>query len=574
MSKKAAVNEIKQALQAHRGAFVAVGVFSFVINFLYLTPSIYMLQVYDRVVTARSELTLLFLSLLTIGMFLIMALLELFRSKVLIRVGNAMDEVLSKRVFTATFEIKLRGAGGNPAQALSDLNNVRQFVTGNGLFAFMDAPWMPIYLVVIFMLNPLLGWFAVGGTVLLVVLTYITEKVSKGPLDAANRHAISASNFATSNLRNAEVIEAMGMLRPLMGRWYMHQARMLQQQTLASNRAATISAVTKLSRLVIQSGALGLGALLVIQGKATPGVMIAASILTGRAMAPVELLIGTWKGFVAARSAYERLLGLLQALPVRPQAMSLPVPRGLLTLENVYATPPGGRIHVINGVNLAIVPGEVVGVIGPSASGKSSLARLMVGVWQPQIGSVRLDGAEIVQWNKDELGPHLGYMPQDVELFGGTVAENIARFGAVDSDKVVQAAQLAGVHDMILHFPHGYDTPIGEGGNVLSGGQRQRIGIARALYGLPALIVLDEPNSNLDDVGEAALVGTVQALKRAGRTVVLITHRMSILQAVDKLLVLREGTVVGYGERDQVLQALASARQGQAAQQPAVAAQA
>lgn len=574
MSKKAAVNEIKQALQAHRGAFVAVGVFSFVINFLYLTPSIYMLQVYDRVVTARSELTLLFLSLLTIGMFLIMALLELFRSQVLIRVGNAMDEVLSKRVFTATFEINLRGAGGNPAQALSDLNNVRQFVTGNGLFAFMDAPWMPIYLVVIFMLNPLLGWFAVGGTVLLVVLTYITEKVSKGPLDAANRHAISASNFATSNLRNAEVIEAMGMLRPLMGRWYMHQARMLQQQTLASNRAATISAVTKLARLVIQSGALGLGALLVIQGKATPGVMIAASILTGRAMAPVELLIGTWKGFVAARSAYERLLGLLQALPVRPQAMSLPVPRGLLTLENVYATPPGGRIHVIKGVNLAIVPGEVVGVIGPSASGKSSLARLMVGVWQPQIGSVRLDGAEIVQWNKDELGPHLGYMPQDVELFGGTVAENIARFGAVDSDKVVQAAQLAGVHDMILHFPHGYDTPIGEGGNVLSGGQRQRIGIARALYGLPALIVLDEPNSNLDDVGEAALVGTVQALKRAGRTVVLITHRMSILQAVDKLLVLREGTVVGYGERDQVLQALASARQGQTAQQPAVAAQA
>lgn len=574
MSKKVAVNEIKQALQAHRGAFVAVAAFSFVINFLYLAPSLYMLQVYDRVVTARSELTLLFLSLITVAMFLVMALLELFRSQVLIRVGNAMDAVLSKRVFTATFEINLRGAGGNPAQALADLNNVRQFVTGNGLFAFMDAPWMPIYLVVIFMLNPMLGWFAVGGTIVLVVLTYITEKLSKGPLEAANRHAISASNFATSNLRNAEVIEAMGMLRPLLGRWYMHQARMLQQQTLASNRAATISAVTKMARLTIQSGALGLGALLVIQGKATPGVMIAASILTGRAMAPVELLIGTWKGFVAARGAYDRLLGLLQALPVRPQPMSLPAPRGLLTLENVYATPPGGRLHVIKGVNLAIVPGEVVGVIGPSASGKSSLARLMVGVWQPQIGSVRLDGAEIVQWNKDELGPHLGYMPQDVELFGGTVAENIARFGTVDSDQVVLAAQLAGVHDMILHFPNGYDTPIGEGGNVLSGGQRQRIGIARAIYGLPALIVLDEPNSNLDDVGEAALVGTVQALKKAGKTVVLITHRMSILQAVDKLLVLRDGAVVGFGERDQVLQALASARQGQNAPQPAVAAQA
>ena len=553
-------NEIIAAVRVHRRAFLAVAAFSFVINLLYLTPSLYMLQVYDRVVTSRSELTLLFLSLIAVGMFVVMGGLEFARSQVLIRVGNAIDEVLSQRVFTATFENILRAGQGNPAQALSDLNNVRQFVTGSGLFAFFDAPWIPIYLVVIFLLHPMLGWFAVGGTLILVVLTYITEKVSKEPLESANRHAILASNFANSNLRNAEVIEAMGMLRPMITRWYAHQANMLDQQTIASQRAATVAALTRLVRLVIQSGALGLGALLVIQGKSTAGVMIAASILTGRALAPVELLIATWKGFSSARSAYGRLARLLEVLPPRVAGMSLPAPQGLLTMENVYATPPGGKVAVIKGVTLVIQPGDIVGVIGPSASGKSSLARLMVGIWAAQVGKVRLDNADVYQWNKDELGSQIGYMPQDVELFDGTVAENIARFGVIHSDRVVAAAQLAGVHEMILHFPQGYDTPIGEGGSVLSGGQRQRIGIARAIYGLPAFIVLDEPNSNLDDVGEAALVGTVRALKQAGKTVVVITHRMSVLQAVDKLLLMRDGSVQLYGERDAVLQALAQAR--------------
>ena len=553
-------NEIIAAVRVHRRAFLAVAAFSFVINLLYLTPSLYMLQVYDRVVTSRSELTLLFLSLIAVGMFVVMGGLEFARSQVLIRVGNAIDEVLSQRVFTATFENILRAGQGNPAQALADLNNVRQFVTGSGLFAFFDAPWIPIYLVVIFLLHPMLGWFAVGGTLILVVLTYITEKVSKEPLESANRHAILAGNFANSNLRNAEVIEAMGMLRPMITRWYAHQANMLDQQTIASQRAATVAALTRLVRLVIQSGALGLGALLVIQGKSTAGVMIAASILTGRALAPVELLIATWKGFSSARSAYGRLARLLEVLPPRVAGMSLPAPQGLLTMENVYATPPGGKVAVIKGVSLVIQPGDIVGVIGPSASGKSSLARLMVGIWAAQVGKVRLDNADVYQWNKDELGSQIGYMPQDVELFDGTVAENIARFGVIHSDRVVAAAQLAGVHEMILHFPQGYDTPIGEGGSVLSGGQRQRIGIARAIYGLPAFIVLDEPNSNLDDVGEAALVGTVRALKQAGKTVVVITHRMSVLQAVDKLLLMRDGSVQLYGERDAVLQALAQAR--------------
>lgn len=556
-------NEIFQAVSKHKTAFWAVAAFSFVINFLYLTPSIFMLQVYDRVITSRSQFTLLMLALIAIGMYLVSACLELARSQVLIRVGNAIDEVLSKRVFTATFENNLRVGVGNPSTALGDLNNIRQFVTGNGLFAFLDAPWMPIYLIVIFLLHPVLGFFALFGALILVALTYLTEKVSKEPLSKANQHAMAANNFANSNLRNAEVIEAMGMLTPLIKRWYKHQANMLEQQTIASQRAASISAVTKFCRMILQSGALGLGAWLVIKGEATPGIMIAASILVGRSLAPVELLIGTWKQFTAAKNSYERLNKLLEVLPPRESGMSLPTPKGNISIEGVFATPPGAKAAVLRNINLQIQSGDVVGVIGPSASGKSTLARLMVGVWPAQVGKVRLDGADIYQWNKDELGPAIGYLPQDIELFNGTVAENIARFGDINAEQVVAAATMAGVHQMILNLPNGYDTPLGEAGSVLSGGQRQRIGIARALYANPSLIVLDEPNSNLDDVGEGALVQTVRALKQAGKTVILITHRTSILQAVDKLLLMREGTVASFGPRDQVLQAIAEANKQQ-----------
>lgn len=553
--------EISTALRQHRMALAAVGIFSLVINFLYLTPSIYMLQVYDRVVTARSEMTLVFLSLLTVGLFLVMGALEFVRSMVLIRVANGLDKELSRRVFTATFEHNLRVGNGNPAQALADLNGLRQFLSGSGIFALVDAPWFPIYLGVIFMLNPYLGWFAVAGTVLMVVLTFVVERISKPPLEQANRSAIAAGQYANSNLRNAEVIESMGMLQPLMRRWYAYQARMLNQQTIASQRVAILGTCTKTLRLVIQSGSLGLGAYLVINRQATPGIMIAASILTGRAMAPVDQLIGSWKGFVGARQSHGRLKALMQAYPPRREGMSLPPLQGRLTLENVHAAPPGTKNIVLQGINLTIATGEIVGVIGPSAAGKSSLARLMVGVWRPLGGSVRLDNADVHSWNKAELGPMVGYVPQDVELFGGTVAENISRFGAIDSQMVVQAARLAGVHDLILRLPNGYDTPIGEGGSVLSGGQRQRIAIARALYGLPVFVVMDEPNSNLDDLGESSLIATVKALKQIGRTVVIITHRISVLQAVDKLLVLRDGTVAAFGPRDEVLQGLNTARQ-------------
>jgi len=559
-------NELLGSLAAHKTAFGGVAAFSGVINLLYLAPAIYMLQVYDRVLASRSETTLLVLTALVLGLFGLMALLENFRASVLIRVGNALDALLSKRVFTAAFERNLRLGGRNAAQAMTDLNQLRQFFTGNGLFAFLDAPWLPIYLVVIFMFHPWLGWFSLVGAFLLIILALISDRLSNKPLSEANTAAMASNQYVNSNLRNAEVIEAMGMLPNLMRRWYALQAKMLERQSLASDRAAGTVAVTKFIRLSLQSGILGLGAYLVIQGEVTPGVMIAASILMGRALAPVELLIGTWKGFITSKSAYVRLNELLSAFPAREPGMSLPRPKGIVSAENIYVTPPAAQQAVLKGLNFVFGPGEIIGVIGPSASGKSTLARAMVGVWPTQVGKMRLDGADVFSWNKVEVGPAVGYLPQDVELFDGTIAENISRFGDADSALVIAAAKSSGVHDMILHFPKGYDTPIGEAGGVLSGGQRQRIGLARAIYGNPSLVVLDEPNSNLDDQGEAALVKAVIELKQRGSTVVLITHRTSVLKSVDRLMLLQDGQVKMFGPRDEVLRALSNSAQQQQVQ--------
>lgn len=566
--------ELSEALLSFRRIFWVAGVFSFFINLLYLVPSIYMLQVYDRVLTSRNVFTLLMLTLIMVGMYVLMSLVELARSKVLVRVGAALDMKLSSRIFTATFEANLRQAGGNPSQALHDLTSVRQFLTGNGLFAFFDAPWAPIYLVVIFLLHPLLGALSLVGAIMLFGLAYVTEMATRKPLAEANKAAIAAGNFANANLRNAEVIHAMGMLPSIRQRWFHHQQKVLSLQNEASDRAGLINAVTKFIRLTLQSGILGAGALLAIEGTITPGAMIAASILMGRALAPVELAIGTWRSLISTRAAYHRLDELLRTFPERPVGMSLPKPSGHIALENVVAGAPGGGVAILKGISLNINAGDVVGVIGPSASGKSTLARLLVGVWPTQAGKVRLDGMDVYLWDKDELGPSIGYLPQDIELFDGTIAENIARFGEIDSEKVIAAAQKAGVHEMILRMPRGYDTPIGEGGGVLSGGQKQRIGLARALYGDPAVVVLDEPNSNLDDAGEAALVRAVQELKQQRRTIILITHRTSILNVVDKLLLLREGVPQLYGPRDEVLKALArgaSQQQAAAVQQTAPA---
>ena len=565
-------NELILAVRAHRTALLGVALFSGVINLLYLAPSIYMLQVYDRVLASRSEFTLVVLTLLIIGLYALMAFLENFRSAVLIRVGNALDEVLSKRVFTAAFERNLRMGSGNAAQAMSDLTQLRQFATSNGLFAFLDAPWFPIYLIVIYFFHPWLGAFSLVAAILLAAMTVISDRSSKAPLAESNQAAIAANQYVNSNLRNAEVIEAMGMLPNLMRRWYQLQSKMLERQSFASDRAGTTVAVTKMIRLTLQSGILGFGAYLVLEGQATAGIMIAASILMGRALAPVELLIGSWKGFVGAKASYQRLVELLNEHPVREVGMPLPRPQGVLVAENVYVTPPRAQAAVLRGLNFSFGPGEIIGIIGPSASGKSTLARAMVGIWPAQVGKVRLDGVDIFQWNKFEVGPAIGYLPQDVELFDGTLAENICRFGEVDSEKVIAAAQACGLHDMILHFPKGYDTRIGEAGGALSGGQRQRIALARAIYDTPAFIVLDEPNSNLDDLGEAALVSAVLEMKRRGSTVVLITHRTSVLRAVDKLMLLRDGQVQMFGPRDEVLTALAQANQQLAQRQQQAAA--
>lgn len=552
-------SELARVLLTFRKTFYRLGAFSAVINLLMLLPAIYMLQIYDRVLHSRNETTLLMLTLMVIGLYALMAMLELVRSSVLIRVGNHLDMQLNSRVFTATFERNLRKRGGNPAQSLHDMTSIRQFLTGNGLFAFFDAPWAPIYLVVTFMFHWILGVFVLVGMLILMALAWLTEISTRKPLAEANQAAIAASTYANNNLRNAEVIEAMGMLPALRERWFKFQGTVLEKQTEASDKAARINSLSRMVRISLQSLALGVGALLAIKNEISPGMMIASAILLGLALKPVEMAISTWKQLINARAAYHRLEELLQEFPERGAKMSLPRPCGNIAIENAVAVPPGSHTAVLRGLNFAINQGDVVGIIGPSAAGKTSLARLLVGVWPAQSGKVRLDGAEIYRWNKDELGPHIGYLPQDVELFEGSIAENIARFGEIDPEKVIDAARRAGMHEIALRFPQGYDTPLGEGGCQLSGGQRQRIGLARALYGDPALVVLDEPNSNLDEVGEIALLRAVTDLKSRGVTVALISQRTNVLSAVDKLMVLRDGQMHLYGPRDQVLSALAQA---------------
>jgi ATP-binding cassette subfamily C exporter for protease/lipase len=556
-------NEITDVLSTLKRAFFTVGAFSAITNLLMLAPSLYMLQVYDRVLTSRNETTLLMLTLMILGAYLMISVLELVRSFILVRVGARFDMELNKRVYSAAFEQNLKRVGGSAGQALSDLTNIRQFLTGNALFAFFDAPWFPIYLVVIFIFEPGLGVFALCGTAILVALAFLNERVSKKPLAEANTLSIASASLATNNLRNAEVIESMGMLPNLMGRWFKLHGKFLHLQGEASEKAGLVAAVTKFVQVSLQSLVLGYGALLVLENKITPGMMIAASILLGRALAPVQQVIAVWKTFAGARSAYGRLTELLGNNPARKAGMQLPKPTGLLTVEGVSAVAPGGQTTLLRGVSFGLQPGDVVGVIGPSGSGKTTLARLLVGVWPAALGKVRLDGADIYQWNKAELGPHLGYLPQDIELFAGTVAENIARFGDVDAEKVVQAAQRAGVHDIILRLPAGYDTPLGDGGAGLSGGQKQRLGLARAMYGDPAVLVLDEPNSNLDDAGENALLVAVNDLRARGKTIVLITHRTSAIGITNKLLLLRDGAVELFGPTKQVLQALQEKKQKQ-----------
>ena len=554
-------NEITEALLKFKKTFRSIGAFTACINLLMLVPSIYMMQVYDRVLASRNDFTLLMLSLMALGLYALISVLEQIRSMVVIRIGSKMDVFLNQRIYTAAFEQNLKRSGINAGQALNDLTTIRQFVTGNGMFAFFDAPWFPVYLLVIFIFNFWLGVFALVSTILLVSLAWINELVSRKPLSEANSIAVQSSAVATNNLRNAEVIEAMGMLPNMRSRWYAMHEKFLALQAEASQKAATVTAITKFVQISTQSLILGVAAFLVIKGEVTAGMMIAASILLGRAISPVQQIIGVWKQWSGVVSAYKRLDELLVNNPVRTAGMELPKPHGQLSVEAITAAPPGSQVAILKNVSFALNVGDVMGLIGPSGSGKSTLARLLVGVWPSAMGKVRLDGADIYQWNKDELGPNIGYLPQDIELFAGSISENIARFGEVEAEKVIEAAQTAGVHDMILRLPEGYNTKIGDGGAGLSGGQKQRIGLARALYDNPAFLVLDEPNSNLDDVGEVALTQAILKLKQAGKTVILISHRPNIIRVTNKLLMLRDGVVSAFGPTEEVLKALAQAQQ-------------
>lgn len=552
-------NEILAALAACRRGFVSVGAFSAVINLLMLAPALYMLQVYDRVLASGNHMTLAMLTLMVLGLYAFMGLLEWVRSLVVIRLGAQIDQQLGARIYDATFDASLRVARGSSAQPLNDLTSLRQFATGNALFALFDAPWFPLYLAVLFLFHPWLGWLALGGAALLLALTWANQWLTRAALAEAGQLAIQATQAASAHLRNAEATESMGMLARLRQRWQTEHGRFLHLQNRASEQGAAFSAVSKGVRLALQSLMLGLGALLAVDGQITAGMMIAGSILAGRVLAPLDQLINAWKQWSGAQQAYQRLCDLLRAQPPRASGMSLPAPRGVLRVEQLSACAPGSRTPVLAGVSFALEAGQRLVVLGPSGCGKSSLARLLVAAQMPLAGKVRLDGADLQQWDKEALGPHLGYLPQDVQLFAGSIAENIARFAEVEADKVVAAAQMAGVHDLILRLPQGYDTRLGEGGAGLSGGQKQRIGLARAVYGLPSLIVLDEPDANLDESGEQALLAALDRLREQGRTLVLVSHRPALLKGADQLLLLRGGQMQAFGPASRVLQELRQA---------------
>ena len=557
-------SELGKALNTFRGVFFALAGFSLVINLLALVPSLYMLQIYDRVLASRNYGTLWAISGIALALLALLAALEAARSRVLVRVGNQLDQDLGPRVFGANFNQLAHGApavtppgmpvlGNNPVQALSDFTQIRQFLTGPAS-SYFDVPWTPIYLVACFLLHPLLGAVALLGLLVSVALGYVSSRMTEPVLTRAQQAAMQANTFAANQLRSTEAITAMGMLGALQGAWQRLHHTTMAYQSEASDRAAVLLSVSKNFRIAMQSVILGAGAYLVIEGTATPGTMIAASILMGKALGPIDQLVGSWKQVVAVREAWARLNKLLSANPAPAPSMALPAPKGHLTVEGLLATPPGRAALLLRGVSFAVEPGQMLGVVGPSASGKSTLARVLVGVWPSAGGSVRLDSADIFSWPKAELGSHIGYVPQDTSLMDGTVAENIARFGPLDSDAIVQAAQAADVHDMILRLPQGYETRIGVGGSALSGGQRQRLALARALYGEPALLVLDEPNASLDDAGEAALLRALQTFKDKGKTVVVIAHKLAILSIADKILVLNDGTVAAYGPREQIMQ--------------------
>ena len=548
-------SELAEALAACRGAFYGTALISGMSNILMLSGAMFMLEIYDRVLPSRSMPTLVGLLVLVAALFTVLGILDAIRGRILVRIGGALDETLSGRVYDTLVRLPLRaGARSDGTQPLRDLDAVRSYLSGLGPVALFDLPWIPLYLAICFAFHPLIGFTALGGAIILIALTFLTEFLMRAPTRAATEAAVVRSGLAEASRRNAEALIAMGMASRIAARWGKANRQYMHSQREASDLGGGLSAISKVLRMMLQSGVLAVGAYLVINQEASAGIIIAASILSARALAPVDLAIANWKGFVAARQSWQRLNQLLIVLPARTASMPLQAPAHRLTVESVSASPPGVPKIVVQDITFKLEAGQGLGIIGPSGSGKSSLVRLLVGVWQPLRGNVRLDGAALDQWAPDALGRHVGYLPQDVELMAGTVAQNIARFeDEPDTDAVIAAAKAVGVHDMIVRLPAGYDTPIGEQGSALSAGQAQRIALARAVYRDPFLVVLDEPNSNLDSEGEEALTQAVLGVRERKGIVVVVAHRPSAIAGVDQLLMMSQARAQAIGPKDEIL---------------------
>lgn len=535
--------------------FLYAGIFSFFDNMLLLALPLYMMQLFDRVMTSRSNETLIMLSIAAVAALIVMFILEALRARLLGSASLLMDEALGGKVVSGLIKSAARLGSRDYAQGLRDVAVLRGFLTGNSIFALFDAPWAVFFIVIIFLFHPLMGAVALAGAISLFLVAYVNEKITHGPLNDASIASRKSSRFIDISVRNAEVVSAMGMVNGVRGRWQQMNDAVLTQQQILTKQSSVIISFTKFLRQFIQIAMLATGAYLVIDQSMTPGIMMAATLILGRALAPVEQAITTWKGFVDARESYQSLNQLLSDYKEESGVVALPTPTGKLSIERLAFVTPTSRLAVIKGISLELDAGEVLGVIGPSAAGKSSLLRLIAGVWKPTAGAVRLDGADVSEWSREQIGEHIGYLPHDVELFAGSIGDNIARLlPAKDfSEQVIEAAKMAGVHDLILRLPNGYETDISDSGYVLSGGQRQRVALARALFNKPRLILLDEPNANLDGEGEVAFLNAVHAMKQDGMTVIIVTHKPAMLAHADKVLVLREGLVEAFGPRNEII---------------------
>ena len=543
-----AASPLKKAYGRFKAIIFATVIFSFFANLLMFVGPLYMLQVYDRVLASRNENTLLMLSGIAIALLITYGFLEFIRSKMLVRAGLQFDDMIANPAFNRVVRKQLQAPNSGAHTTLHDVDRVREFLTGQGILSFFDAPWGPLFLALCFLFHPWLGWVATAGAVIILILALTNEFATRGLLQEAGTANQGAAHFVNTTVQNAEVIRALGMEKQLTDRWLKQHESVLDSQARASGRAGAIMASTKFVRMSLQIAILGTGAYLAIQQQISPGIMIAASIVMGRALAPVEQAVGQWKQFVGARQAHKRLVEVFESFDDEEDRMELPAPKGNLTVQNLIATAPGSKAPILKGISFNVAQGEVLAVIGPSGSGKSTLVRHIVGAMQPQAGAVRLEGTELHHWDSVQLGRHMGYMPQDVKLFRGTVSENISRFNEnVDPKDIVTAASLSGAHEMIVTLAEGYDTDVGDGGNGLSGGQRQRVGLARAVFREPSLIVLDEPNSNLDAHGEQALAKCIQEMKKRGKTIVLVTHKTNLLALSDKALMLVNGQVEKFG---------------------------